>query len=255
MLCQKCGAGLNNDAEFCNSCGAPVARKPDPPVQTDTRNPWQAVAFSFVVPGWGQWYNGKTVTGLKFFGVFLILIISMYIAKFANIYFLSGMAAAFLLLGISLVWVYGLYDAYKTAERINKGEERFSGKSRLFWLGACFLILVFLFPFVLSAVFMSEMSHDYGSMTTEKIVSVSAQKPDANHIVVTFQGGQDASQLIDVLVTVDGTTQRMVNADQASPLTVGSSTTFTGNYSGETRIIGKGHFEDNTEETLLDTTL
>lgn len=76
-----------------------------------------------------------------------------------------------------ILWVYGLYDAYKTAERINKGEERFSGKSRLFWLGACFLILVFLFPFVLSAVFMSEMSHDYGSMTTEKIVSVSAQKP------------------------------------------------------------------------------
>ena len=32
------------------------------------------------------------------------------------------------------IWIYGIYDAYRTTNRINKGVEDFSGKSSFFWL-------------------------------------------------------------------------------------------------------------------------
>jgi TM2 domain-containing membrane protein YozV len=167
MLCQKCGADIKDDADFCNSCGAVVQKKSTSPVQTEIRNPWTALILSFFFVGWGQWYNGRTREGLLLLGGSWILFILMYVAKFANISFLSGMTDAFLLLGFGLIYVYGMHNAYKTAEKINNGEESFSGKSKLFWLPFALVILFILYIlsiFIIGAEIGALMSHDYGSV-------------------------------------------------------------------------------------------
>src|SRR5208283_3899622 len=41
-----------------------------------------------------------------------------------------------------LIWVYGMYDAYTSADKINRGELGFTDKSRLFWIPVVLIILL-----------------------------------------------------------------------------------------------------------------
>jgi len=41
----------------------------------DYRNPWIASILSIFFAGWGQWYNGKTWDGLKFFIAVILAIV------------------------------------------------------------------------------------------------------------------------------------------------------------------------------------
>jgi TM2 domain-containing membrane protein YozV len=69
------------------------------------KNPGTAAVLSFVVTGLGQIYNGQIAKGL--FLVFLQLI---------------NIALMFVLIGyltFALLWIYGIVDAYRSAERIN----------------------------------------------------------------------------------------------------------------------------------------
>ena len=78
-FCPTCGAELKYpDAEICPSCGVRIK---EPPLRgpIEIRNPWLAVIFSFFCPGWGQWYNGRTIDGLKFFGAVVAIYILMAI--------------------------------------------------------------------------------------------------------------------------------------------------------------------------------
>jgi len=100
-------------------------------VPVEKRNPWIALILSFLFCGRGQWYNGRTWDGLKFFGAF------------AAVYFLAlvftGMSASpnlsiaiiFAILSFLIVvgiWIYEMYDAYTTAEKINMGDLEFTGE-------------------------------------------------------------------------------------------------------------------------------
>lgn len=70
------------------------------------KNPGIAAVLSFFWTGVGQIYNGQILKGLILIGVQI----------------LNGLLM-FLLIGFityPLVWIWGMYDAYKTAERINK---------------------------------------------------------------------------------------------------------------------------------------
>ena len=145
MFCPKCGADNKDDAALCTSCGINLKEQSTSPVKTAIRDPWIALILSFFFVGWGQWYNGRTREGLIFFGGFLILILFMYIAKFANIYFLSSMIIGILLLGIVLIYIYGMADAFKSAEKINSGNIEFAEKSKLFWLPIVVFIIVLSF--------------------------------------------------------------------------------------------------------------
>jgi len=144
-FCPTCGKSLQyENAEICPGCGVRIH---DPPIvsQQEIRSPVLAGILSFVFAGWGQWYNGKTGDGLKFFGAFFALYILMIIFIVgANIAPVLAIVALLVILGMLLLWVYGMYEAYRTAERINRREESFSGKSRLFWLPVGTLVLVVL---------------------------------------------------------------------------------------------------------------
>jgi TM2 domain-containing membrane protein YozV len=71
------------------------------------KNPGLAAVLSFFVTGLGQIYNGQIGKGIALFAGAVV----------------SGLLCAVVIGFILLpaVWLYGIYDAYRTAEKINKG--------------------------------------------------------------------------------------------------------------------------------------
>jgi hypothetical protein len=142
-FCPACGTPLQyENAAICPNCGARTALAPEE--RENIRSPLLAVIFSFLFFGWGQWYNGKTLTGLKFFGASLVSSLLLYIFSKSGpeIAFLSG-----ILLGVVIIaiWITGMYDAYKTADRINRKKESFFTISLLFWFPVALAGLTIIF--------------------------------------------------------------------------------------------------------------
>jgi tetratricopeptide (TPR) repeat protein len=223
------------------------------------RSPLLAVIFSFIFPGWGQWYNGRRWDGLYFFGALFILgitnLVLSILLKFNHLVF-----AVFIILGLGL-WSFGMYNAYTTAEKINRNEIEFTRKSRLFWLPVAVLVamIALLIASFALAFFVFGMAGNIAHATT-KVVALTAIKPDSQHIVVTYQGGQDADQLRQVTITVtdsSGNSQTGIigQSSQTTPVVVDSSTQFTGEFLGKTHVVAIGKFSDNTEQMLLNTYL
>ncbi|WP_035513056.1 DUF5683 domain-containing protein [Halalkalibacillus halophilus] len=78
------------------------------------KSPGLAVVLSFFISGLGQIYNGQIIKGLVTIGIQAINAVLMFV--------IIGFVTYF------LVWVWAMYDAYKTAERINDA----SGKGSSF---------------------------------------------------------------------------------------------------------------------------
>jgi TM2 domain-containing membrane protein YozV len=72
------------------------------------KNPGLAAALSFLFTGLGQIYNGQIVRG--------ILLVVLQVVNIILMTVLIGFLTYF------VVWVYGIYNAYKTAEKINSGD-------------------------------------------------------------------------------------------------------------------------------------
>ena len=115
-FCRDCGAVISAKAEICPECGV---RQRDPPKSSvdsaldellEGGNPFVAGALSALFPGVGQLYNRQLGKALAFI--------------------VGGMVAAFsIVIGVGLVlfpavWIYGIYEAYKTAERQAEERER-----------------------------------------------------------------------------------------------------------------------------------
>ena len=101
--CRNCNAQIDVKAEICPKCGV---RQKSPPAEH--KNPLFALILSIIFPGLGQIYNGQNRKG--------ILFIIAYILSFLLWLIVIGLILT------PLIWLYGLYDAYKTAGLINKGE-------------------------------------------------------------------------------------------------------------------------------------
>lgn len=106
QYCSSCGEPIKTEAEICTNCG--VRQKSDEQPQTQVKNPGIAAVLSFLFTGLGQIYNGQIAKGIALIVVQAINIALMFVVIGFFTYF--------------IVWIYGLYDAYKTAERINRGE-------------------------------------------------------------------------------------------------------------------------------------
>lgn len=126
MRCPVCGTDNNDDTRYCDYCGAdcgeqvrtsseggisipsPIASSPSlltfrpSPLPPCKKHPVLAALLS-VFPGLGQVYNGNLTRGFYFF-----------IGTFAGL-------IALILPGI-LIWLYGIYDAYRTTGRMMAGE-------------------------------------------------------------------------------------------------------------------------------------
>jgi TM2 domain-containing membrane protein YozV len=136
--CPDCGQTVQEGDTFCEHCGAhlepqrPVVQPPPPPpppftAQPGTRpgtepgekNPILAAVASLLFVGLGQVYNGQFAKGLLiFFGAIL-----------GSILVVPGI----------LVWLFGIFDAYRTSQKMNSGAVPFREYS---WGGIIGFILI-----------------------------------------------------------------------------------------------------------------
>jgi TM2 domain-containing membrane protein YozV len=100
---------LKEGDRFCEQCGAavttvsPGAVSPTPPAAGDQKkNPVIALVLSVFFSGLGSIYNGDTLKG-----------IAIYLGTLVGFFL-------FIVPGV-IVWVYGIYDAYTTAKKMNEG--------------------------------------------------------------------------------------------------------------------------------------
>lgn len=100
MFCKNCGKEIDDKAEICPHCG--VRNKLS---STGAKNPGLAAIISFFFPGLGQIYNGEIGKGILFIVVGTVFVLLMFVLIGFILY--------------PLFWIYNIYDAYKTAERIN----------------------------------------------------------------------------------------------------------------------------------------
>ena len=103
--CAHCGAEIDIEAMTCPNCGVL-----QPGMQTQTQIPIKneglAAVLSFFFTGLGQIYNGDIGKGI----ILIIIQIINILLMFVIIGFLTYI----------IVWIYGIWDAYNTANRINK---------------------------------------------------------------------------------------------------------------------------------------
>lgn len=69
------------------------------------KNPGLAAVLSFFITGLGQIYNGQIAKG--------VVLIVAYFISWVLMFILIGFITT------PLIWLYGMYDAYKSAEKIN----------------------------------------------------------------------------------------------------------------------------------------
>lgn len=74
------------------------------------KNPGVAAVLSFFYCGLGQIYNGQILKGILMFVAYSISILLMYV--------LVGFITT------PILWIWGMYDAYRKAERMNLNSKK-----------------------------------------------------------------------------------------------------------------------------------
>jgi flagellin-like protein len=129
------------------------------------------------------------------------------------------------------------------------------------------VILMVAITVILAAVIAAFVFGMSGNINKTKIVAVTAQQPDGDHISVTYQGGQDALTFggANVTITTSTGTQVLKAAYTAQDpgsanmgwlaTSVGSSTTanVANAFAGRDHVVVAGWFTDGSQQVLLDT--
>jgi TM2 domain-containing membrane protein YozV len=128
MYCSGCGFSLNDSQNFCPSCGrasgtnysAVATPKAIPAASSgiaaataqqqviivqSPKSPGVAAVLSFFWAGLGQIYNGEIGKG--------VMLIILHAISWLMMLIIIGFITT------PILWIYGMIDAYKTAEKIN----------------------------------------------------------------------------------------------------------------------------------------
>lgn len=109
--CSNCGSEIDINAEICPKCGVRVEPATVNNVYSSPKSEKSqglAAVLSFLICGVGQIYNGQIGKGIG-------LLIAVIICGFLSILIVPAIIAI-------ILWIYGIYDAYDTAGKINRGE-------------------------------------------------------------------------------------------------------------------------------------
>lgn len=109
VFCRDCGERISARAELCPECG--IRQLPPPKSSFESTlddlveggNPFVAAALSALFPGLGQLYNRELKKALAFIVGSILAVLSVVVVVGVVLY--------------PAVWVYSIYDAYRTAER------------------------------------------------------------------------------------------------------------------------------------------
>lgn len=116
------------------------------------------------------------------------------------------------------------------------------------------VILMVAITVILAAVIASFVFGMAGQISKTKVVAATSQQPDAQHIIVTYQGGQDAPTMVNMSVSINDTDVAPLG-DTTGILKVGSSATYEGDFSGKDHVVCVGYFEDGTSQVIMDNTI
>jgi TM2 domain-containing membrane protein YozV len=97
-VCPDCMTSVNGRI-VCQECLRKMASQT---VAVRRKEPVLSLILSFLLPGVGQVYNGQVRKGLIMLVVYILLWWTCIVTL--------------------VLWIYGMYDGYTTAERINRGE-------------------------------------------------------------------------------------------------------------------------------------
>lgn len=92
--------------------------------ESKKKEPLLAMVLSIIVPGLGQIYNDQIKKGLILLAGFIIIGIAIFVLYLITTIVTYGNSAVCCLpifIVLFIIWVYGIYDAYKTAKWINSG--------------------------------------------------------------------------------------------------------------------------------------
>ena len=98
VYCWSCGVPVKSAAEICPTCG--VRQQPSP--SSREKSPGLAALASAVWVGAGQIYNGEIGRGIALMALMFVSSLSVFIG--------IGLVTT------PLIWVYAVYDAYRTAK-------------------------------------------------------------------------------------------------------------------------------------------
>jgi TM2 domain-containing membrane protein YozV/RNA polymerase subunit RPABC4/transcription elongation factor Spt4 len=107
--CANCGNKIDKKAEICPECGVrqPGATTYQQPIYQQ-KNPGIAAVLSALWVGFGQIYNGEIAKGIVLMGLYFISVLLIFV--------FIGIVTT------PILWIFGIYDAYNTANKINAGE-------------------------------------------------------------------------------------------------------------------------------------
>lgn len=135
-FCEHCGASVQTTQTFQQPAAQPVYTQQPAAAKTE-KNAGIAVILSILFPGSGQVYNGETGKGIG-------LLIGSLIGYL--IFVVPGL----------IVWLYGIYDAYTTAQKMIKGEIPFKSSSTGTLIGfiiAEIIIAIIFFAIIAAFIF------------------------------------------------------------------------------------------------------
>lgn len=108
--CPECGKPIETETQtYCNTCNAeftgtsPIGQKESAQPTHEEKSTFLALVCSIFIPGLGQVYNGESSKG-------------------AVILFGTAIGVVIFIVPGLIVWIFGIYDAYATANKMNKGE-------------------------------------------------------------------------------------------------------------------------------------
>jgi archaeal type IV pilus assembly protein PilA len=129
------------------------------------------------------------------------------------------------------------------------------------------VILMVAITVILAAVIAAFVFGMAGNISKTKVVAATANKPDNTHIVVTYQGGQDASTLNKIMWTLTPTTgtassltmlgsTNVYGLGPHSTVKVGASKTFSNaNFNQKTHVVATATFSDGSQQVILDNSI
>ncbi len=142
--CPYCSEEILEDAKKCKHCGEyldPTLRREETARFLRKKSSGVAAVLSFFWTGLGQVYNGQVLKGLALGALYPVLWVWAWVAFLASLAAGGKMlqtthagqggavAGASLLTGflfggppLLALWGFGMVDAHKTAERINRGD-------------------------------------------------------------------------------------------------------------------------------------
>jgi len=137
VLCRSCteklaGAQAPTQASAQNQPLAPPVSDSKLAPPTTKKEPILALILSFFIPGLGHIYDGLTKKGIYLIVAFVIICGLIFLTSAMTSFStsISGSSSSpyaccscIFFLAYLAVWIYGMYDSYISAQKINKGEK------------------------------------------------------------------------------------------------------------------------------------